>query len=124
MIKLTTMADRILIVVLAIATGASFFFTDLLAAHGFTVLVEVRNVVVYKGNLSEEKTVALRGSFGNVKVQIRQGKVAVVHADCPNRICMRTGWRSLAGESIICVPNRLVVRILGDSNADVRGITG
>lgn len=122
--KLTTIADRILIVVLALATVASFFVTDLLAAHGFTVLVEVRNVVVYKGNLSEDRTVAVRCAFGDVKVQIKQGKVAVVHADCPNKICVRTGWRWLANESIICVPNRLVVRILGDSEIKVRGITG
>lgn len=124
MIRHTTIADRILIAVLIVASVTSFFVADLLATHGFTVLVEVRNVVVYKGNLSEDSTVSVHGALGDVTIQMKDGKVAVVKAHCPNRICMRTGWRSLAGESIICVPNHLVVRILGDSEIKVQGVTG
>ncbi|HXG00047.1 MAG TPA: NusG domain II-containing protein [Bacteroidota bacterium] len=124
MMQHTTIADRILIVVLIVASVTSFFVADLLATHGFTVLVEVRNVVVYKGNLSEDSIVSVHGALGDVTIQMKDGKVAVVKAHCPNRICMRTGWRSLAGESIICVPNHLVVRILGDSEIKVQGVTG
>ncbi|MER3523474.1 MAG: hypothetical protein C4326_05240 [Ignavibacteria bacterium] len=121
--RLTT-ADIVLLVVLTAFTIGSFFTRDLLASQGFTVVVELRNVAVYKGNLNEERQVTVRGGFGDVRISIHNGCVAVVHAECPNKVCVRTGWRNLAGESIICVPNRLVIRILGDMPNVVRGITG
>ncbi len=122
--KRLTMGDAALLVVLTACTVGSFFAQDLFASHGFTVLVELRNITVYKGNLSEERKVTVHATYGDVRIQIHEGKVAVVHAECPNKVCVRTGWRGLAGESIICVPNRLVIRILGDGATPVRGITG
>jgi hypothetical protein len=50
--------------------------------------------------------------------------VAITHAECPNHICVRTGWRSKAGDVIVCVPNKTIVRILGDTAEDTRVITG
>ncbi len=122
--KRLTVGDGVLLVVLVVCTVASFFARDVFASHGFTVLVELRTMPVYKGNLSEERKVTVRGAYGDVRIQIHDGQVAVVYAECPNKICVRTGWRRLAGESIICVPNRLVIRILGDGTTVVRGITG
>lgn len=124
MMKGMTVGDVSLLVLLTVCTVGSFFARDLFASHGFTVLVELRNVPVYKGNLSEERKITVRGAYGDVRIQIHEGQVAVVHAECPNKVCVRTGWRRLAGESIICVPNRLVIRILGDVEPAVRGITG
>lgn len=119
-----TIADLVLLLVLTACTVGSFFMRDVLASQGFTVIVELRNVAVYKGNLSEERQVTVRGAYGDVRIHIHNGRVAVVHAACPNKVCVRTGWRNLTGESIICVPNRLVIRILGDVPDAVRGITG
>lgn len=124
MMKRLTPGDAALLVVLTACTVGSFFARDLFASHGFIVLVELRNIAVYKGNLSEERKVTIRGAYGDVRIQIHDGRVAVVYAECPNKVCVRTGWRQLAGESIICVPNRLVIRILGDAETRVRGITG
>jgi hypothetical protein len=124
MMKGMTVGDVSLLVLLTVCTVGSFFARDLFASHGFTVLVELRNMPVYKGNLSEERKITVRGAYGDVRIQIHDGQVAVVHAECPNKVCVRTGWRRLAGESIICVPNRLVIRILGDVEPVVRGITG
>jgi hypothetical protein len=124
MMKRLTVGDVALLVVLTVCTVGSFFAKNLFASHGFTVLVELRNIAVYKGNLSEERKVTIHGAYGDVRIQIHDGRVAVVHAECPNKVCVRTGWRGLAGETIICVPNRLVIRILGDGMTPIRGITG
>ena len=44
-------------------------------------------------------------------VEIRDGKVSVTEASCKNQVCVRHGSISKAGESIVCLPNRLVVSI-------------
>ena len=48
--------------------------------------------------------------FYNV-VEIKDGKVSVTEASCKNQVCVRHGAISRTGESIVCLPNRLVVRI-------------
>ena len=44
-------------------------------------------------------------------VTIADGKVSVTEATCKNQVCVHHGEISMAGESIVCLPNRMVVRI-------------
>lgn len=92
--------------------------------EGSSVLVEVGGKPVEKLDLHENREITIRGEKGEMRLEVRDGRVRVAEADCPNRICVRTGWRSRAGEVIVCVPNRTVIRILGKDNNDVGGITG
>lgn len=57
---------------------------------------------------------------GRNVVTVRDGRLAVTEASCPDHICMDMGFRS-SGQ-IVCLPNRLVIRFLGDTSADA--VTG
>ena len=57
----------------------------------------------------------VEGSFTNT-VRIEGGKVAVVASDCPSQDCVRTGWRSRTGQSIICLPNQVEIRLVGQGS--------
>ena len=93
-------------------------------SEGSTVLVEVGGKTVEKLDLREEKVVTVRGEKGDLTIEVRGGRVRVARADCPNRICVRTGWRSRGGDVIVCVPNNTIVRILGERDHIVGGTTG
>jgi len=92
--------------------------------EGSTVLVEVAGKTVEKLDLREERVVTVRGEKGPLTIEVRAGRVRVAEADCPNRICVRTGWRSRGGDVIVCVPNSTVIRILGKKDFIVGGTTG
>lgn len=124
MMQTMTLGDKVLLAFLLVCTVGSFFATNFLSSEGSVVLIELKEMPVYKGSLAEDRKVTIKGAYGDVRVQIKAGKVAVVYADCPNKVCVRTGWRSLSGESIICVPNHIIVRILGEETHGVRGVTG
>ncbi len=109
-------------IVLVACTGASFVVFS--GSEGSLVLVDVAGKTVEKLDLHENRDVTVRGEFGIMHIEVRQGKVRVADADCPNRICVRTGWRSREGEVIVCVPNKTVVRIVGQSTTEVGAITG
>lgn len=49
-------------------------------------------------------------SEGNV-IEIRDGGVRMIRADCPDQICVHTGRITETGQSIVCVPHRVVVTI-------------
>ena len=49
-------------------------------------------------------------------VKIKNGKAFVSYADCPDKLCMKQGEISDADKTIVCLPNRLTVRIVKASD--------
>lgn len=119
-----TLADAGLLALLLAAAGVSFLSASDLMSPGSSVVVEVEGRTVWKLNLDHASRTTVRGSRGPLTVEVVDGAVAVTKADCPNRVCMKTGWRSRSGDIIVCVPNRTIIRILGKKREGVHAITG
>lgn len=71
--------------------------------------------------LSEDARLEIVSDNGTNVVTVKDGKVAVTEADCPDHYCVKRGWCS-GGASIVCLPNRLVLEFVGKSAVD--GVTG
>lgn len=71
--------------------------------------------------LSEDTAFSVISSNGTNIVTVKDGKVAVTQADCPDHYCMDRGWCS-GGTQIVCLPNRLVLEFTGEASVD--GVTG
>lgn len=55
-----------------------------------------------------------------VTVEVQSGRVRISESDCPDKVCERTGFISSPMQTIVCLPNRISVRILNtDSNIDI-----
>ena len=68
---------------------------------------------------SGETTIEVNGYQGGVnKVVINDGKVSMTEADCPDELCVKTGKISRVGETIVCLPHRVVVEIKGSQDDD------
>ncbi len=66
---------------------------------------------VYKVvNLNEDKTFKIEwnGKY-LMTVQIKDGAIRAKDSTCKNKICVHTGWISKDGQSIVCVPNRIII---------------
>ena len=127
-------ADIILFIVLVIAglaASAALTLSHGDAGSASKVIIESGGDVYARYPLSENRTLVVpapkqRSSdapaadpageasdqydYYNV-VMINGGKVSVSEASCKNKVCVRHGAISRSGESIVCLPNRLVVRI-------------
>ncbi len=82
------------------------------------------NVEIYKAGeriyvfpLTEDRTFSVDGEYRNV-VSVKDGRVAIVESDCPGTDCVHTGWISSAGRSIVCLPNRVEIRITSFDEVD------
>ena len=56
-------------------------------------------------------------------VIIKGGEVTVSASSCKNQVCVRHGSISKSGESIVCLPNRLIVTIEDKSGGEYDSIT-
>ena len=54
-------------------------------------------------------------SGGHLVVEVAGGAVRVREADCPDQVCVLTGWISVPGDMIVCVPHRVVIQVTGDA---------
>ena len=77
-------------------------------------VVKVDGSVVREINLSADETFTVAANGGFNVVEVRGGKISVVAADCPEKICVRRGSISHGGEVIACVPHKLLIEIAGD----------
>ena len=69
--------------------------------------------------LTETKTVAIDGDY-HLEIQVDSGGVCVVHSDCPGQDCVHTGRITRSGQSIVCLPEQVVIQLTGGtSDADV-----
>lgn len=68
--------------------------------------------------LSDTRTIPLSHGGYTLTVTIAHGAVSVTAADCPDRVCVKTGEITAPGSVIVCVPAEVVVRITGNEEAD------
>lgn len=116
--------DVLLIAVLLILGGGLALFLYATRQGGGTVRVQVDGAVVMELPLDQDTQVSL-GEDGHVNTLVVQdGTAQVTAATCPDQVCVRQGAVRYAGESIVCLPHRLVVTIEGDAPADVDTSTG
>ena len=74
--------------------------------------------------LSEDARLVLgEGEHTNTLV-IAGGTARVIEASCPDQICVRRGAVQYAGESIVCLPHKLVVTVQGGAGNGLDGSTG
>ena len=76
-----------------------------------TVVVEADGDIMYVVPLSDDQTLLVQTKYGENSVRIEKGKVFVEKADCPNQICVNTAPIRDIGQSIVCLPHRVVVSV-------------
>ena len=113
--------DIMLIATLIIVCAAVFLIINFVAKKdGITAAVKVDGNIVYMLPLDKNASVTVEGyQGGSNTVVIENGTVYMKDADCPDKLCEKTGKISKNGETIVCLPHRVVVEIQGgEGNVD------
>ena len=106
--------------VLAVATVFLIFQAVIPEKKEKIVEITVDGVLFGMYDLSEEQTIDIEGTNF---LTIQDGKAQMSKADCPDKICVRHKAISKDGESIICLPNKVVVSIRGGEEAKADAVT-
>ena len=97
---------------------------DTIADNSDGAAVKVRpnldnNIIYIDGEEQSRHSLDIETSFtvttdaGENQVVISGGKVSVTDADCPDKLCVKQGEIDRQGETIVCLPHKLVVEIEG-----------
>lgn len=97
-----------------IKSGGAVYATYPLSDERTLVVPAPKQNSVDAPSADPDEPASAQHDYYNV-VEISNGSVSVTEASCKNQVCVRHGSISRTGESIVCLPNRLVVSIEGGS---------
>ena len=117
--KLIKKNDIKLIGILLAGFLVIFCFLQFGKRAGEAVVVSVDSVEVANFSLSEDITYEIEGyEGGHNTLVIKDGKAHLEDSSCPDHLCEHMGEIDKVGQSIICLPNRVVVEIRNKSGSN------
>ncbi len=111
--------DIILIaVLLCISLVALLIFSLTKTEGGYAVVViDGTEVATYPLNQDTEVKLTYQNDF-NLLV-IKDGAAKIKDASCPDKLCVHQGEVMYNGESLVCLPNKISVKIVSDAESNI-----
>ena len=110
----TSFLAAAIVAALAIFTAA-WYYGGLARSGPLTAAIVHRGQVVQTvelDRLTEEMTVTVEGDY-HLTILLDRDGVRVAESDCPGQDCVHTGTITRAGQSIVCLPEQVVVQLTG-----------
>lgn len=102
--------DMILILGILLAAGVSYLLLGKnVQGDRVVIILDGQEYGTYP--LAQDRELDIRSEYGYNRIVIRQGKVSVAEADCPDKYCVKQGETSKESKSLICLPHKLVVEV-------------
>lgn len=105
------------VILLGLLLVSSLFLFRPSGPSGQTLLVRAKGQIVAQLPLHTRRTLNIAGSMGNSVIEIAAGKARVIGDPGPRQICVKQGWISRAGDTLLCLANQVSLEIPGPSAA-------
>lgn len=113
--KLLQKRDLILAAVILMAAAAAFGFNYYSRrTPASTAQVSVEGKVIEVLDLSKDTEVTVTSSNGGTNhLMVKDGEIWCSQASCPDKVCVHQGKKHLSSDTIVCLPNQMIVTITG-----------
>ena len=91
---------------------------------GRTARIYVDGEVVRTVDLAVSAVFDVETEYGVNRVRVEDGQICVESADCPDKTCVKMGWRSDGVVPIACLPHHLVIRVDGEAADGADAVAG
>lgn len=117
--------DIIIIIFVIAITVASFVYNvnRNFISDNMSVVVKIGGEVVDTFKISDEVYKTYETEYGYNILEIKNGLVAINDADCYDQICVNAKRIKANGESLVCLPHKFIVEIIGDKGGEVDAIS-
>lgn len=101
-----------------------FFYIGGNRREGCEAVILRDGIELGRYSLAEDDIITVRGENESYNlILISKGSVQVSDADCPDKLCIRQRSISRNGESIICLPHKLIIMIESPEESDMDAVT-
>lgn len=104
----------LLLIILILLISVSYVFG--LGLSHFRRAAEKKVAFIYQQNNLLEQVGLRKDNLtpilnGRMQIEIKGGKLRVLESDCPQQLCLHMGWIQHSGQTIACVPNKVLIEI-------------
>lgn len=103
--------DIILTICLLIIILVIMFFININSNNGTIASVYYDNKLVKEIDLNKDKEYDIKGYNGNVHIIVKDNKIKVDSETSPLHLCSKQGFVSKSTDTIVCLPNKIVIKI-------------
>ena len=126
--KMITRLDKaVILLVLIIAMLSYIVFSYAVfseQAEGIEVFVDGKEYAAYSfADITDEKILKIETEHGFNVLKITKNGAVMTDASCPDKMDVKSGEISKAGQMIICIPNKVSVKITGKNKLNVDKVT-
>ena len=116
-------SDIIILISCILVFGLLTFFVRYNGNDGDYILVSVDGAEYKKLSLDDEGEYEIDGfNEGKNVIVIEKGEAKIIEANCPDGLCMSQKPISADGETICCLPNRVFIEVISDTDKEVDAI--
>ncbi len=109
--KLIRKGDMLLLLAILLFSGIFWLAVHFILPKGDKAVVTVDGKTVLTLDLSEDAEQVVSTDAGTNTILISGGKVSVSSADCPDKLCVKHSAIHTSGDTIVCLPHKLVVEV-------------
>lgn len=103
----------VLICLVLIGFGVVWLYRS--AGNDKTAIIEHNSVTIERINLdkvTQSDIIFINdGKDCRVEIEVENGRIRVRSSSCPDKVCVNCGWLEEKGDTAVCLPNSVVVRI-------------
>ena len=116
--KLFGKHDLLMFAVLIIIAVIIYVIYNITAGRAYSdkavCQISVDGKVVQTVDLSEPDCEFTLSQNPNIRFSVKNHAIAFIASDCPDKICVRTGYISHTGQTAACLPNRVIIRVVSE----------
>ena len=107
--------DIILIITMIAISVSSWLIIDALKTEGgyVVVVIDGKESARYSLDVNNEITINNGDNYNILKIE--DGVAKIIDASCPDKYCMTQPQISYNNETLTCLPNRVVVKVVSKS---------
>lgn len=117
----------ICLIIVSVVLGQYYMISQNTGGNLKTIVIRVdQKEFFYKLNVNESKEIIFDFDGHQGVLHFKDGKIKMETMDidlCPKQICSKTGWIEFNYESIVCLPNKIIVTINFNKGDDLDSVS-
>ncbi len=121
--KWLSIPDVIIIAVVIVFAVLLLVFCNFSTADNAKYNIYVENQLYKTGSLCDDCEIEVETQNGTSILVVANGKIHMEHGNCPDEFCEKQGEISSSQSKIICLPNKIVVEIVGGEKTNIDAVS-
>jgi len=114
----------ILVIGLSLALVSMNYINNRSDDYNLKAIIYYNGQVYEEVSLNEEREIEIVTDIGRGLVKVHDHGIEMIESDCKDEICVHTKMAKKNGDMIVCLPNKIVIEVVGQQEVEIDAISG